>query len=57
MRPGHTVEVQEEKYGMQGLVALSCVLLEAQRVDLVMVLIIFSLRKQCILNASNADIT
>lgn len=42
---------------MQGLVALSCVLLEAQRVDLVMVLIIFSLRKQCILNASNADIT
>lgn len=36
--------------------ALSCLLLEAQREDLVMVLIIFSLPKQCILNANNADI-
>lgn len=53
---GHSAQVQEKKYRRQGLVALSC-LLETQREDSGMVLITFSLPKQCILNANNADVT
>lgn len=48
---GHSAEVQEKKYRRQELVALSCLLLETQRENSVMVLIIFlitqAMHSQC----------